>query len=754
MDVETIGRKARRALMRGASMHPISTWEYGATSVLADTVFSNGKTLAAAVVVIMIGTVSILLILLRRKRLRTKDTLCVFVYMVVSIFLLESVQRMKKIDLSLEENVYADLDVEVPENAFFVTVLLQTLGKRERCKGSLDKKLEEKIEEVQMGRRAAEAYRDVIKRRAKKAGSKKSAVIVDKETGEVLGETTLGDVAALSKVDVSLKDEAPPTRKALARARALAPARQMQMEYCIMKKTPSTGEPREGCIFLENPEFEEAREEYMLIKKASGKYNAQRRKLDLERRGYRNTAISLMKHFKVFAKIGTLFKRELFEMNISLVQMERDVSEIVHKFDSLFAGEEIGSKLRIDIGANSICVKSQDRRSPLEKPMGQGAPGRVIGPDLRRRLVGREMSLGIVSPLGVADTSVQEQATDIGIGNRGANSEEVLLKTVEKTKKVKTLDQEGIQPSFPDMFGLKIKSALALDHHSPEIDDILYPGPSRKSENPLVLSMYRTISVTEILLFLQVFIVFGVISALVFDFRGITTLLYVAMAASLLVSVILGMYAFAQANSLSSLCRKGLGCHKRGPAWMPSGDSAGDPQLQNSPFSALRDSIHSAERELKKQIYRIISEDPLPEIETALEKISHLEHMRDDFTGLLVGNVNRDLISKDALYHSIDGMKASLGALKSTNKRLRESRIMDTYRDLAQMEVLLSNSSNTYLFKTKRNIVKNASGEAARLSNSTCEGKERTVCALKDRFDSLFLGLGLTSTVLIALLAI
>jgi hypothetical protein len=713
MDGVDLAAKTREVLMAHAERAPISLWEYGSLDTLFNTVFATARTVGATLLIVLIGVVSLATVVFRRRGVKTKDTICIFVYMIVAIFLLETAQKAMRTSLSLSAE-YSDVTLYVPENIFFRWRGLWRSS--ERCMEGIDSNLERKMDEAKLGKRAADAYRSAIRRRAHAPLG--SAVVVDKKTGEVFGEAAVGRSRRCIPISGSSIGSL--------------------LEYCIINRGTGLGHRRGGrCIEMENSGFQEAKEEYTMVKRASEKYDSLRRELEGERREYRDGAIDLMNSFKQFKKSGVLISRELYEINAGLPEIEKAVQGIVSKFDALFQSIAQTPLLLIDIRQDAVCVKTDNRvlnKNPLE--------GRANG-------LGQETLEG-----GVGDTIMQVErrtyydipaganasAADGRVGRREPENTPLEMDVSDTASRDKYF---GGGNAFPLGQSLLTQSSL----RAPSRISSSISARRGQEKNPFIRSVYRTLAIGQFVLFVEVALLFGLISSLVFDAKKVASALYMAMALFLLLSALLSVFLFSESAAMSALCERGLECSKR------YGDEKSF-KLFDAPFGQLKTFVDKSEAALGRQIKQMIEIDPLPEIEELQLHLQKIEFVRDDFNAIVQGNLDREAINKESLYSSIDRMKRSLAGLRRTNKSMRGERVVEVYRGLVEMKIMLDNTNSRYKEHVRRNMVRRSMGAQVLLDDSTCEGKERTVCALRGDLDILFLGNAIASIVLMLAIAI
>lgn len=795
MEPESLGQTIRNALLRYADVQRINTWDYRAFREVWNTVLSGSRTMIAAVVgaVLCLGAVGF--ILARKRAFTQKDTLCVFIYMVVTIFLLESVQKMLKINVTVD-SAYANLEVIMPKSELF----LGGSGKKAWCESGLDRELEARRDEQTMGPQGSKVYRRLLRNRmARKARPNQGTFVVDKASGQIVGEST-------------------PKGYRIVGGSASAPIKSAA-EYCIFRG-PAQRCRKNGCLYLEADDFNEAATEMRYINKVNRDYAAVQRKMQRDRNSYTNYSVSLLENFRELAKIGELLKDELGSSGVSFKQMENSLSSLTQKYNTIFAADPANTTTEIAIDPSSICV-SVSENSAASKRYLRSRRRRAVADTLApAQTVERTEKVTIhdsfptpsarsieTRPLARSARPVRAElpesdesdwaphngnasflcTNDDAVADRRSrpfNSflaalrsalvpKSWLRKPLSTRPVVSSTELSGSANGYSSGYsssyapGSTTGSSAGLpDNRTPYPPDSYSPYPPtrhkrlvkslpadstvRPEDNGFFWSISSTLSWAEILMFFQVFLVLGVIISVVFDLKILYLLFYFAICISLALVLVLGAYSFTYATGLSSLCREGLGCRNFLQA-PPTAKKVSE--MIDIPQRVLKDSVTQSENQLQNQIDTLLNTNTSEDLEELSAQLSRLRQLKGDFNLLLVGNPNRDLINKRQFYSYANKMNSSLNSLKSLDAKVRSGGWSDTFKELVQVNILITDTSRNGNIKRRETLLTMAGG-TPNIDPASCSGKEVQVCTLKERFDSLFTGLALFSILLPVIIAI
>ncbi|KAI5161718.1 hypothetical protein NEAUS03_1731, partial [Nematocida ausubeli] len=614
-------------------------------------------------------------IIIRKRSFTQKDTLCAFIFMVVSIFLLDSVQTMRKIEISLDKS-YKDIEINIPFSSFFLNT---PINRQKMCSTDFNSQLERSIDDIQLGEKASAAYRNLVRNNVLQ---KRPLAVA--QLNPALNNTSV----------VSLPVSAP-----------------INTEYCIYKM-PSVGKPDPSCVgcqFLEEKEFVEAREDLKYIDTVNRQYQDIERNLVTAKGKYKTYSVDLMNNFKAFNKVSYFVRDELVAVGIDFKSIENAILELINKYEAIFSGS-VQNITKLQVDSDSLCVSIKNTET---KPFSSSA--RIVGKTPVRR----------------------------------------------RTSKVIVKEQETYRPNSM----LVIKSGLAEDPSQQTIEDAIHQmvqsnirmpadlvpvtnaGTRSGGDDPFFTAMKYTLIATEVLIFIQVILVMGVIFSIIFGINWLYLAFYFSMCGSLIISLILGFIAFVNSTAVDSLCKSGLKCSMQASI---AQDGAVIPvsRLIDVPEMALRDSITRSTNRLQKQINTVLTSNTFEEIQTISGQLDRLFQIKKDFPNLIASNENREVVDKDAIYQAADKINASLNSIKSLDKQIRNTGWTETFKKLSQVNILLSDTTYTKNIKKRQALSGLSNGTTITSDMSSCAGKEEAVCDLKRRFDSLFIGLFLFAVVL------
>ncbi|KAH9387391.1 uncharacterized protein NEMAJ01_2287, partial [Nematocida major] len=326
MAYESLGSTVRNALLKYSLFEQVSVWDFSQWDALWMTVLSSKRMMFSFFVTTVVIVCSLGFIILRKRSFTQKDTLCAFIFMVVSIFLLETVQNMLKTEISLDAT-YTDVSISIPFSSF----LTNTPQNRQKiCSNGLDGKLEQKQDELKFGERASATYRRLLR----------SNLMM----GAPASGASVGPVAQV-------------------------PAYASQKtEYCIFKTSQRLkNKDCQDCIFLENTEFDEAKADLIYIDGVMKEYQEIERNLEQSRLQYRQYSFDLMKAFKDLNRESYYARGELSTVGVDFGAMESAIIALVSKYDRMFAG--VSAKYsRLKVGSNSVCVSIGSAALPVSEP--------------------------------------------------------------------------------------------------------------------------------------------------------------------------------------------------------------------------------------------------------------------------------------------------------------------------------------------------------------------------------------------------
>lgn len=699
MEYNTLGSTIRKSLLKYAIMESISIWDYNGWSALWMTFFSSYRISVTILVAACITVGSLGFIILRKKEFTQKDTLCAFIFMVVSIFLLESVQKMLKIEVLLD-GTYSDVGITVP----FSPLIINNVRNREIvCRNTFNDKLETTADKMQMGERAAEAYRKLVKETMLKKRSNQNNSINSLNSPNNSQNTT--EPARISR------DTYP-----------------MIKEYCIYKKNTQTQNTKTcpGCIYLQEKEFEEAKADLQYIDRINREYEEIERDIAQSKDIYRTQSVELMKNFKNFNKLSYFVRDEMSAVGISLNRIERAILRLVNKYEMIFAQ---GPKKRTKLTekGDSLCIRVGPTE-PADKHTYQIRQKRTkkkikITEETQTHSIGRGIVIrtGLIQGPEHSTHNITDSMTDNSTHNM----------TVEE--------------AVHDMIKSKAEAPIL---------NSIQPEENREREtktDPFFHTVKYFLTATEVLIFIQVLLVLGLIISIVFDKKWMYFVFYGCMCGSLLFSLFLGYSSFVHSSVLSSLCKSGLKCEGRTGSEIEQAKTVGS--MIDIPEAVLKHSIERSEEYLQKRINTVITSNVSEEIEGIGGQIDRLFQIRKDFDTLTSTNIHRNLVRKEEIFETAGRIKKTLHEIKRLDRKIRGTKWTESFKALSQINILLSKTTGQSNRK-KREILSNLSNHKTRADVNSCTGKEEAVCEMKERFDSLFVGLFLFSVVIAVVIAV
>lgn len=788
MDAQSLGEKARISLMKGASWYKLSMWDYRATDAVINTIFSGNKTVIVAVAAGLLGVVAFVLAAARKRVFGPKESICIFVSMIVTLFLLEQIKNTKTLELSFSEK-YGDVKLDLPENMFFIQFVGSKAAERvEKC--NKDGLIRQRAEEKDKG-----MYTEMMRR---KINSSYSGPMGAQPQG-ALGEYGRG------KEGVQGKRE---------RERNVSDISD-RSSFCISREGAPTN--IKNPVIINASAFDRVIDEFRMARDVEEKYTKMKKGMVQEKKAYERKVQELLNSHRDFQEISPLMKKELLGMDIDPSDLSAKIKEVYRTFDSLFAGLEDLTLFSITMSRDSICLNTLKIPPPAQsiaegdvKGGGRGGKGAEEKKGEEKKGKGREVGVITITDITEAlppNTNTpghpghpkgregerrrerrregEKEKQAVRDKDKGKERERPRRKHLPPTPSYSLSDDVVLQEESdntpppapapqrrcaavrqPDncvtlqkcrvVFPRRCAPAVPIINLSPflALSRAVERQPDKKpkkrkrevtSRNPLISSIYIILDVSEILLLVQAFLIFGTIAAIVFNIRHVTTVIYLSLCLSFCISLVLSFYSLSTANTLAPLCTYGLGCPGRGEQ---GGQDADESVVVRDYVGKVRGMVKESEMEVRRQMNLLIERDPLPYIETLISKLKQLEYVKNELSGLLINNRHREEISKGDLYTAVSKMRGSLEGLKSINAKIRKSNIAEVYHDLSQLELLLNNSSNLYVKNTKKNIANQ------RPDDESCGGKEKTVCVLSKAFDALFIGMGVSSLVFLWLFAL
>ncbi|KAI5192352.1 hypothetical protein NEMIN01_1966 [Nematocida minor] len=691
MGYESLGSTVRHALLKYAVLERISIWEFSEWDAVWMTALSSTRMILTVIISTVIAVVCLALIILRKREFTQKDTLCAFVFMVVSIFLLESVQKMLKIDVALDTR-YKNVEISIP----FSPLIVNTPVNRQRlCRNDLNDTLEKTTDQMNMGDRAAEAYRKLVRENTLKKRPPIDTSMVSPSF--VNGSSNMGSVS-------------------MGGGSALQP---MKTEYCIFKNNQNENQKNcTNCLVLEENEFNEAKADLQYIDKVNREYQDIERSIDVSKNQYREYSVDLMNGFKNFNKVSYFAREELSTIGVDFNTIEQGILSLVNKYESIFAGTS-RKTTQLRMANDSVCVSISNVR--------------VVVPEMFK-----------VKTRRIKKTIVTEKE-----GNHPARGLVITSGAVE-----------SLEDSSSDRFD---KRALSVDDAVHEMvksnanlpNNIIAQNGSYSSGynsgNPFFNSLNYALITTEVLIFIQVFLVLGVIIAIVLDRKWLYFVFYTGMCVSLIFSLILGFIALVNSTALASICANGLKCESQ--MFQAQENVKTLSGIIDMPEMVLKESIKRSTDHLQRQINIVLTSNTAEDIQTISAQLDRLFQVRKDFNNLVSTNPHRNMINQSAIYAAADSMNSSLNNIKSLDRKIRSNQWTDTFKKLSQISVLLTATTNNSNIKRRQTLSQLSNGVSP-TDVSSCEGKEASICKLKERSDSLFIGLCLFAILLPILIAI
>ncbi|KAI5161073.1 hypothetical protein NEAUS04_0360 [Nematocida ausubeli] len=346
MEYKSLGSTLRSSLLKYSVMERISIWEFNEWNAIWMTMLSSARMISFFAITTIISVCSLGFIIIRKRSFTQKDTLCAFIFMVVSIFLLDSVQTMRKIEISLDKS-YKDIEIKIPFSSFFLNT---PINRQKMCSTDFNSQLERSIDDIQLGEKASAAYRNLVRNNV----LQKRPLAVE-QLNPVLNNTSV----------VSLPASAP-----------------INTEYCIYKM-PSVGRPDPSCVgcqFLDEKEFAEAREDLKYIDSVNRQYQDIERNLVTAKGKYKTYSVDLMNNFKTFNKVSYFVRDELVAVGIDFKSIENAILELINKYEAIFSGS-VQNITKLQVDSDSLCVSIKNTET---KPFSSSARTVGKGPVRRR----------------------------------------------------------------------------------------------------------------------------------------------------------------------------------------------------------------------------------------------------------------------------------------------------------------------------------------------------------------------------------
>lgn len=690
MENNSLGSTVRKGLLKYAIMERISIWDFNEWTAVWMSFLSSYRVSITIILAVCITLGSFGFIIIRKKVFTQKDTLCAFVFMVVSIFLLESVQKMLKIEVSLDRT-YSNVEITIP----FSPLIPNTPTSRELiCKDTFNDRLEKTKDQLEMGDRAADAYRNLVRETMlRKRPQKEPGLVQTTIPGRIIGV------------------EGPP---------------QIRKEYCIYRrreKESVLGRKCPKCTYLNEKEFNEAKADLEYIDKVNKEYQEIEKNIEVSRNMYRKQSVELMKNFKDFNKLSYFVREEMGTVGISFSRIESAILHLVNKYEMIFAGgPRKHTRLRTEGDAVCVTIEGEDKIEP---------PREIY--QVKQKVVKKKTK--ITEETGLSNIGRQLMILRTGLVGDSGDS------YTRREKKEPGTVEEAVH----DM----IKSNAEAPVLQRQMGDSYRTGKTKK--DPFFRAMTYTLTVTEIVIFIQVLLVLGMIISIIFDRKWLYFVFYASMCGSLIASLVLGYIAFVNSAALSSLCQEGLKCD------MQMGQSEERVQaignMIDMPERALKRSVEMSAEHLQKQINIVLTSNTAEYIQDIEGQVDRLFQVKKDFDLLISTNPHRRMVRKNEIYGAGEKIRKTLNEMKMLDKEIRGNRWTETFKKISQVGILLMPSTNRSNRK-KREVLSSLSKNPTPVDGSSCSGKEQLVCELRDRFDSLFVGLFLFSVVLSVAIAI
>ncbi|KAI5155114.1 hypothetical protein NEPAR06_1553, partial [Nematocida parisii] len=477
-------------------------------------------------------------------------------------------------------------------------------------------------------------------------------------------------------------------------------------EYCIYNNNNKCN----NCILLKDEEFKEVKSNLQYINSINKEYSDIERQLDRSKIEYKVKTVELMKNFKEFNKLTYFIREELETIGVNFNSIEDSIISLIDKYDKVFSGD-ISNITRIKIFEDSVCVSIKNNE---KKPFYKNFYKKKNLPTVKKTsiITVEEKKTYKPSLMTMKSNIIQEDLSD------------------EITNNIHDMVKSNI----------KIPTDFLINENFEK---------SKISNSPFFTSVTYTLIITEILIFIQVLLVMGTILAIVFDKKWIYLGLYCTMCGSLVLSLILGFVALTNSVIFSFLCENGLKCDLHQPI-----HTAVTPisNLLDTPDMILRESINRSTIRLQKQINTVISTNTTEDIENILNQIDRLFQIKPDFKNFISNNPNGNLVNEDSVYNTASKIKSTLNSIKSQDKKVRENNWTDVFKKLSEINVLLTDTAPNINKRRRERLSELSTGHSAEVSS--CTSKEKAICDLKKRFDSLFIGLFFFSVVLSVLIAI
>ncbi|OAG30733.1 hypothetical protein NEIG_00245 [Nematocida sp. ERTm5] len=674
MEYKSFGSTIRNTLLKYAIMHNISTWDYSIWNTLLMTALSSIRMIIFVIFTVFITISSIFYIIVKKRRFTQKDTLCIFIFMVISIFLLDTVENMRKIEIYLD-NSYTNIEISMPYSYYLIN---NTLENENICK--FNRKLEKSEDDLKYGEKVSNTY---IKLLQQNINNKHNRLINNNilnnrliTTGDrLINGNTTGD-------------------------------RLITTEYCIYNNNNKCN----NCILLKDKEFKEVKSNLQYINSINKEYSDIERQLDMSKVEYKVKTVELMKNFKEFNKLTYFIREELETIGVNFNSIEDSIISLIDKYDKVFSGD-ISNITRIKIFDDSVCVSIKNNE---KKPFYKNFYKKKNLPKVKKTstIIVEEKKTYKPPLMTLKNNIIQEDLSD------------------EITNNIHDMVKSNI----------KIPTEFLINENFDK---------SKDSNSPFFISVTYTLIITEILIFIQVLLVMGTLLAIVFDKKWIYMGLYCTMCGSLIFSLILGFVALTNSVIFSYLCENGLKCDLHQPI-----HTAVTPisNLLDTPDMILRDSINRSTNRLQKQINTVISTNTTEDIENILNQIDRLFQIKSDFKNFISNNPNGNLVNEDSVYNTASKIKSTLNSIKSQDKKVRDNNWTDVFKKLSEINVLLTDTSPNINRRRRERLSELSTGHSTEVSS--CTSKEKSICDLKNRFDSLFIGLFFFSVILSVLIAI
>ncbi|EIJ88502.1 uncharacterized protein NEPG_00274 [Nematocida parisii ERTm1] len=345
MEYKSFGSTIRNALLKYAIMHNISIWDYSIWNTLLMTALSSIRMIIFIIFTVFITLSSIFYIIIKKRRFTQKDTLCIFIFMVISIFLLDTVENMRKIEIYLD-NSYPNIEITIPYSYYLIN---NPLENENICK--FNRKLEKSEDDLKYGEKVSGTY---IKLLQQNINNKHNKIISNRL---INGNTTGYNNNRLNTTGYN--------NNRLINGNTVGNRliNGNTTEYCIYNNNNKCN----NCILLKDEEFKEVKSNLQYINSINKEYSDIERQLDRSKIEYKVKTVELMKNFKEFNKLTYFIREELETIGVNFNSIEDSIISLIDKYDKVFSGD-ISNITRIKIFEDSVCVSiKNNEKKPFYK---------------------------------------------------------------------------------------------------------------------------------------------------------------------------------------------------------------------------------------------------------------------------------------------------------------------------------------------------------------------------------------------------